>query len=77
MLSTARLTVGYAFNATVAGEFIGTNAGVGFLLALGQNSTNATQVWAALGIIAVLAVVLDTFLSLVETRATRWMPTFN
>jgi ABC-type nitrate/sulfonate/bicarbonate transport system permease component len=74
VLSTARLTVGYAFNATIAAEFIGANKGLGFLLTLGENSTNAMQVWGALTVTVVLAIVIDTVLAAVETRATRWMP---
>jgi ABC-type nitrate/sulfonate/bicarbonate transport system permease component len=74
VLSTARLTVGYAFNATIAAEFIGANRGLGFLLTLGQNSTNANQVWGALAVTVVIAIIIDTVLAAVETRATRWMP---
>ena len=77
VLSTARLTVGYAFNATIAAEFIGANKGLGFLLALGQNSTNAVQVWGALTVTVVLAIIIDTLLAAVESRATRWMPASN
>jgi NitT/TauT family transport system permease protein len=74
VLSTARLTVGYAFSATIAAEFIGANEGVGFLLSLGQSSTSAVQVWAALTITVVLALAIDLILALIEHRVTRWMP---
>ncbi|HEX3842111.1 MAG TPA: ABC transporter permease [Acidimicrobiales bacterium] len=72
--STARVTVGYAFNAAIAAEFIGANKGLGFLMYLGLSNTEAVQIWTALGVTVILALVIDFILAGVETRATRWMP---
>jgi NitT/TauT family transport system permease protein len=72
--STARVTVGYAFNATIAAEFIGASTGLGYLMYLGQSSFQAQVIWAALLLTLVVAVIMDALLAVVEARATRWMP---
>jgi len=72
--STARVTVGYAFNGIVAAELIGANSGLGFLLTQGQATFRADTIFASLFIMAVLAVALDQTLAQLERRATRWMP---
>jgi NitT/TauT family transport system permease protein len=71
---TARLTVGYALNAVIAAEFIGTNVGIGALITIGQNAYSSEQIFAALALVAALAIIVDGLLSLVERRAVRWMP---
>jgi NitT/TauT family transport system permease protein len=73
--STARVTVGYAFNATIAAEFIGASTGLGYLMYLGQSSFASQVIWAALLLTMVIAVIMDALLAVVEARVTRWMPT--
>ncbi|HVW44016.1 MAG TPA: ABC transporter permease [Amycolatopsis sp.] len=72
--STARVTVGYAFNAAIAAEFIGANTGLGYLMYLSQSNFQPEGIWAALILTVVVAIVMDGLLALVEHRATRWMP---
>lgn len=72
--STARVTVGYAFNATIAAEFIGASVGIGYLIFFGQASFQAQQIYAGLAMAVVIAAIVDTLLRLLEKRATRWMP---
>jgi NitT/TauT family transport system permease protein len=72
--STARVTVGYAFNATIAAEFIGANKGLGYLMYYGQSIFQVKEIYAALAITVVIAIVMDGILAIVENRATRWMP---
>lgn len=73
--STARVTVGYAFNATIAAEFIGASTGLGYLIYLGESSFQAQVIWAALLLTLAIAVIMDALLAVVEARVTRWMPT--
>jgi NitT/TauT family transport system permease protein len=74
ILTTARTNVGYAFNAAIAAEFIGASAGLGYLLTLGQTALSADQVWAALVLASLMAVLIDCLLAAVERRSLRWMP---
>jgi NitT/TauT family transport system permease protein len=73
--STARVTVGYAFNATIAAEFIGSSKGLGYLIYNAQDTYQAPEIYAALAVTVVIAIVLDSLLAVVENRATRWMDT--
>jgi NitT/TauT family transport system permease protein len=72
--STARMTVGYAFNAAIAAEFVGAAQGLGYLIFQGQTEFRSEQIYAALALTIVIAVVIDGLLSIAERRATRWMP---
>lgn len=72
--STARVTVGYAFNAAIAAEFIGASSGLGYLIVRGQNTFRSKQIIAAMVIVAALALVIDGVLASIERRARRWTP---
>jgi NitT/TauT family transport system permease protein len=68
------MTVGYAFNAAIAAEFVGAAQGLGYLIFQGQTEFRSEQIYAALALTIVIAVVIDGLLSIAERRATRWMP---
>jgi NitT/TauT family transport system permease protein len=74
IMTSARLTVGWALQAAIVAEFIGATAGLGYLTVTGQNDFNTNEVWAATFVVLVIAVVVDRFLYLVQRRLTRWMP---
>jgi NitT/TauT family transport system permease protein len=74
VLSTCRITFGFAFQAAIAAELIASTAGLGFRIVDGQSKLNVNMIYAALAVIVVLAVVMDAVLSQIERRATRWMP---
>jgi ABC-type nitrate/sulfonate/bicarbonate transport system permease component len=77
VLTAARVNVGYALNAAIASEFIGASGGLGYLIVDGQGKFLASQIFAALTVVLVIALVLDTALLAVEQRATRWMPSID
>ncbi|HSY15743.1 MAG TPA: ABC transporter permease [Jatrophihabitantaceae bacterium] len=72
--ATARVTVGFAFQATIAAEFVGASKGLGYQVVLGQGTQNVQAIFAAILIMVIVAVVIDAALAGVEHRATRWMP---
>jgi NitT/TauT family transport system permease protein len=72
--STARVTVGYAFQAAVISEFAGRAEGLGYLVVYGQTTIKVQVIYAAIAIMVVVAFVLDILLGALERRATRWMP---
>jgi NitT/TauT family transport system permease protein len=74
IMSTARVTVGFAFQAAVAAEFIGAARGLGFLVEYGQSTFQVQQIYAALAIMIVIAVVVDLGLGAVERSTTKWLP---
>jgi NitT/TauT family transport system permease protein len=72
--SSARVTVGYALQATIGSELLGADSGIGSLISHGQVSFSSGQIVAALLVAAALAVVIDQLLAAAERRAIRWMP---
>jgi NitT/TauT family transport system permease protein len=77
VISTARVTLGYAFQAAVAAEFIGASVGLGYLTVLGQASLNVNEIWAALIAVMLIAWALDGLVSAADRRLLRWMPTHD
>jgi NitT/TauT family transport system permease protein len=75
ILTGARTTGGYAIQATIAAEFIGASVGLGTLIIEGQSQLDIGEMFAAITVVLVLAIVLDFVLGIVESQATRWMPT--
>jgi NitT/TauT family transport system permease protein len=74
VLSTARVTVGYAIDTAVAAEFIGASTGLGYLIYYGQAQVRADEIFAALVLTVVIAFIVDRCLVLVERRSLKWMP---
>ncbi|HXC76925.1 MAG TPA: ABC transporter permease subunit [Candidatus Acidoferrum sp.] len=72
--ATARVTVGFAFQAAIAAQFLGASKGLGYQVVLGQGTQKVQAIFAAMLIMVVVAVVIDAVLAAVERRATRWMP---
>lgn len=75
VLSTSRVSVGYAVQASVAAQLVGGNKGLGFRVVDASASFRSDEMFAAFAVLTVLVLVVDALLSLVERRATRWMPT--
>jgi ABC-type nitrate/sulfonate/bicarbonate transport system permease component len=74
IISSARVTMGYAFQAAIAAEFVGATSGLGYLAQVGSQRLDVNQVWAALIVLVVIAFVLDGVIALVDRRVLRWMP---
>lgn len=74
ILASARTTVGYAFQAAVAAEFVGSTVGLGYLSKQGQTLLNVQETYAALAVLFVLGLAFDLVLGVVQNRVTRWMP---
>jgi NitT/TauT family transport system permease protein len=74
VVSTARVTLGYAFQAAIAAEFVGATVGLGYLTVLGQQALNVNQIWAALITVVLIAWGLDGLIAAADRRLLRWMP---
>ncbi|BBG02569.1 MULTISPECIES: ABC transporter permease [Pseudonocardia] len=74
VVSTARVTLGYAFQAAIAAEFVGASVGLGYLTVLGQERLDVNQIWAALVAVVIIAWALDGLVSAADRRLLRWMP---
>ena len=67
-----RIAVRYAFTATILGELIASNSGIGFLIDYSAGQFDAAGVFAAIFVLVVVSVFLTEVLTRVEGSAQRW-----
>jgi NitT/TauT family transport system permease protein len=74
ILASLHVSFGFALVGAVVGEFLGAREGVGLLISTAQGAFNANGVFAAMIILAVLALVVETIITLVEDVLVKWKP---
>jgi NitT/TauT family transport system permease protein len=74
IISGLRASVGFALIGAVVGEYIGGDAGVGFLIMQGQHRLRMREVLAGLALLLVVAFFIDLALRRIEARSLRWQP---
>ncbi|WP_033293116.1 ABC transporter permease [Amycolatopsis jejuensis] len=72
LISSARLSVAFALLGGVLTEMMGSNNGLGYLLAHGQATVSPAQVMAAIVLVAIVGVGADALLSWCDRRLARW-----
>lgn len=72
LISCLRLSAVWALTSAVISEYLGSNKGLGFRIAQGQQLLNPNTVLAGILVIAVIAVLFDRLFVLVERRFTSW-----
>lgn len=74
ILSSLRVSIGFAVIGAVVGEYLGATAGIGYLIAHAQGLFDTVGVFAGMAVLAIFVTVLDVILSRVESRLLRWRP---
>ena len=74
IVASMRTSAGFAFAGAVVAEYIGSNAGLGRRIATAEAFFDSTGVFGGIVLIALLALLLDSLLQLVEGRSSRWKP---
>lgn len=74
VVASLRLSSAWALLAAVIAEYLSANQGLGYLIAHGQQTFRTADVIAGIVVVAVVAVVLDRVLVVVERRLSRWRP---
>ncbi|MBA8882110.1 ABC transporter permease [Phyllobacterium myrsinacearum] len=74
ILASLHVSFGFALVGAVVGEFLGAKKGVGLMISTAQGAFNANGVFAAMVILAVLALVVEYAITLVENHLVRWRP---
>jgi len=74
IIAGLRASVGFALIGAVIGEYIGGDAGIGFLIMQGQYLLRMREVLAGLALLLVVAAVIDIALRKIEARSLRWRP---
>src|SRR5450755_3927994 len=74
MFSSLHTSVGFAIIGAVVGEYLGSAAGLGYLIQQAEGTFDTTGVFAGMVILAVFVLVIDWLVTLVEKRLLVWRP---
>lgn len=74
ILASLHVSFGFALVGAVVGEFLGSRHGLGLLIATEQGLFSPAGVFAAMIVLAVLALVADYGLTYAENRLLKWRP---
>jgi NitT/TauT family transport system permease protein len=74
MFSSLHTSVGFAIIGAVVGEYLGSAAGLGYLIQQAEGTFDTTGVFAGMAILAVFVLVIDWLVTLVERRQLGWRP---
>jgi len=75
MFSSLHTSVGFAVVGAVVGEYLGSAAGLGYLIQQAEGVFDVAGVFAGMIVLAVFVVVIDWLVSLVERHLLRWRAT--
>ncbi|MCC3775845.1 ABC transporter permease [Streptomyces sp. UNOB3_S3] len=74
IFTSLHVSFGFALIGAIVGEYIGADRGIGLLVSVSQNTFNTAGVYAAMVILAVVALLAEGLLTFVEKRLFRWKP---
>jgi len=74
MFSSLHTSVGFALVGAVVGEYLGSSAGLGYLIHQAEGVFDVTGVFAGMVILALFVLVIDLLVTLVENRLLVWRP---
>jgi NitT/TauT family transport system permease protein len=72
IFTSLHVSFGFALIGAIVGEYIGATKGLGLLVSASQGSFNAAGVYAAMVILAVVALLAEGLLTFLERRLFRW-----
>src|SRR3954453_3956758 len=74
ILASLHVSFGFALVGAIVGEFLGAREGMGLLIATAQGSFDSNGVFAAMIVIAVVALLAEWLLTMLEDRLLTWRP---
>src|SRR4051812_16237378 len=74
IIASLHISFGFALIGAIVGEFLGAQKGLGLLISQAQGTFNADGVFAAMVIIAILALLAEGLITLLERRLLAWRP---
>ena len=74
ILASLHVSFGFALVGAIVGEFLGAREGMGLLIATAQGAFDANGVFAAMIVIAIVALIAEALLTLLENRLLKWRP---
>jgi NitT/TauT family transport system permease protein len=74
IIASLHVAFGFSIIGAIVGEFLGSQKGLGLVIATSQNNFNPNGVFAAMLIIAVLALTAEALIATAERRLLAWRP---
>ena len=74
MFSSLHTSVGFAVVGAVVGEYLGSAAGLGYLIQQAEGVFDVAGVFAGMFVLAAFVIVIDTLVTMVEKRLLVWRP---
>lgn len=75
MFSSLHTSVGFAVVGAVVGEYLGSAAGLGYIILQAEMTFDIAGVFAGMFVLAAFVILIDTLVTLVERRLLVWRPT--
>jgi len=77
IMASMHVSFGFAIIGAIVGEFLGSNHGLGLLIATAQATFNPNGVYAAMLVIAIMALTAEWLITQLENRVLNWRPNQN
>ncbi|WP_405776396.1 ABC transporter permease [Streptomyces sp. NBC_00859] len=74
IFTSLHVSFGFALIGAIVGEYIGATKGLGLLVSASQGNLNSAGVYAAMAILAIVALFTEGLLTFAERRLFRWRP---
>ena len=74
IIASLHTSFGFALVGAIVGEYLGARKGIGLMIATAQGTFNANGVYAAMLILAVIAIVAEAVVTRLEDRLITWRP---
>jgi NitT/TauT family transport system permease protein len=75
IIASLHTSFSFALVGAVVGEFLGSTQGIGLMIQTAQGTFNANGVFAAMVILAVVALIMEALVTALEHRLLHWRPT--
>jgi NitT/TauT family transport system permease protein len=74
ILASLHTSFGFALVGAIVGEYLGARKGIGLMIATAQGTFNANGVFAAMVILAIVALIAEAFIVRLEDLLIKWRP---
>jgi NitT/TauT family transport system permease protein len=74
VFSSLHTSVGFAMVGAVVGEYLGSSAGLGYLIHQAEGVFDVTGVFAGMVILMIFVMVVDTLVTIIEKHLLKWKP---
>jgi NitT/TauT family transport system permease protein len=74
MFSSLHTSVGFAVVGAVVGEYLGSAAGLGYIIQQAEGTLDVAGVFAGMLVLAAFVIVIDALVTVVERRLLVWRP---